>query len=418
MKSEGKIRHILFTVLSTLLVMCGCIRVNAAFTADEDFINKNLRGLQAYIDEYGGVNSDGDHILTAEEYDDDGNVSNYGIVSEYGKLTIVSTQETMMDDGDISRDATTVILHIPSKPTESVQVIVLIGYDFTYKVATTLNIQNFTFEKDYRFSLVSTSDYSAAAYLDSSIQKLSNTLLDLALLRANKLTMQAGYPLLSLGFTSLCTEHNFTKKVLTQATTESTGREKVYCTKCGIYEIRTLPQLPQPDPETKKKVVLNAYSVVLQRRQKNKAVTVQKMASDEKIQTINSSNKSIVTGRAYGRSNVMLIAGRKTGTAYVTITLSSGRKAVLKVRVQTGKVRTSKINISIKNKITIRRGQNVKIGASLLPITSQDTLKYSTSNKKIATVTSTGTIKGVRRGSAIITVRAGSKKVQIKVTVR
>ena len=43
---------------------------------------------------------------------------------------------------------------------------------------------------------------------------------------------------------------------------------------------------------------------------------------------------------------------------------------------------------------------------------------YASSNGKIATVTSGGVVKGLRKGTATITVKSGSKKMTCKVTVK
>ena len=50
------------------------------------------------------------------------------------------------------------------------------------------------------------------------------------------------------------------------------------------------------------------------------------------------------------------------------------------------------------------------------PITSQEKVTYSSSNKKIATVSSSGVITGKKKGTAYITVKSGKirKKVKLK----
>ena len=53
----------------------------------------------------------------------------------------------------------------------------------------------------------------------------------------------------------------------------------------------------------------------------------------------------------------------------------------------------------------------------LTPITSQQKITYSSSNKKVAVVTSKGVITAKSAGTAKITVKSGSKKYTVKVTV-
>ena len=43
---------------------------------------------------------------------------------------------------------------------------------------------------------------------------------------------------------------------------------------------------------------------------------------------------------------------------------------------------------------------------------------YKTSNKKVATVTNKGVVKGVKKGKAVITVKANGKTVKVKITVK
>lgn len=54
----------------------------------------------------------------------------------------------------------------------------------------------------------------------------------------------------------------------------------------------------------------------------------------------------------------------------------------------------------------------------LNPISSTDKITYSTSNKKVVTVSSKGEIKAVKKGKATITVKAGKKSFKISVKVK
>lgn len=76
---------------------------------------------------------------------------------------------------------------------------------------------------------------------------------------------------------------------------------------------------------------------------------------------------------------------------------------------------TVKVDKKKTTKVTLKKGKTAKVKAvhSL-----KKKVTYSTSNKKIATVSSAGKIKAVKKGTATITVKAGTKKVKIKVTVK
>ena len=67
---------------------------------------------------------------------------------------------------------------------------------------------------------------------------------------------------------------------------------------------------------------------------------------------------------------------------------------------------------------TLKRGQRLKLKATLTPVTSLQKVTWYTSHKKIVTVSRSGVIKAKNKGRAIITVRSGNKKYDIRITVR
>ena len=68
-----------------------------------------------------------------------------------------------------------------------------------------------------------------------------------------------------------------------------------------------------------------------------------------------------------------------------------------------------------KTKITLKKGKTASLKATAFP---NSKITYKTSNKKIATVTSKGVVKGVKKGTATISVTANGKTVKVKVTVK
>ena len=99
----------------------------------------------------------------------------------------------------------------------------------------------------------------------------------------------------------------------------------------------------------------------------------------------------------------------------MTITLASGKKQVISVTVQKTTVRTTKIT-GLKSSVTVARNKKLTLKPVISPITSQEKVTYSSSNKKIATVSSSGVITGKKKGTAYITVKSGKirKKVESK----
>ena len=104
----------------------------------------------------------------------------------------------------------------------------------------------------------------------------------------------------------------------------------------------------------------------------------------------------------------------------VTVTLASKKTVSFKVAVQKSTVKTTKITSTVK-KLTLAKGTTyTKLASSITvaPVTSQEKITYSSSDKKIVTVTSKGVVKGLRKGTATITIRSGSKKITCKITVK
>lgn len=157
---------------------------------------------------------------------------------------------------------------------------------------------------------------------------------------------------------------------------------------------------------------LNTKSVVLRAGQSTSAVKVTNATSSFRVVAWYSANTSIARVNAQGR----ITAGKKTGSTYITIVMSTGEKTKVKVTVQNGTVRTNAI-YGLKTKYTVTKGKTLTLRPVLSPVTSQERITYSSSNKNVATVSSKGVIKGIKTGTARITVKSGSKKVTITVIV-
>lgn len=85
-------------------------------------------------------------------------------------------------------------------------------------------------------------------------------------------------------------------------------------------------------------------------------------------------------------------------------------------KVTVNRVKTSKITLNIK-KVILEKGKTKKLKATVSPKNTDDKVKWKSSNKKIATVTSKGKVKAKNLGIAKITATAGKKKATCKVTV-
>lgn len=109
-----------------------------------------------------------------------------------------------------------------------------------------------------------------------------------------------------------------------------------------------------------------------------------------------------------------MIKAKKAGTAKITVK-SGSKKVVVTVKV-TG-VKTTKLS-GVPATKKIAKGKSFKIKAAATPKNTDEKITFKSSNKKVATVTSKGVVKGLKKGTATITVRSGSKKMTCKVTVK
>lgn len=181
------------------------------------------------------------------------------------------------------------------------------------------------------------------------------------------------------------------------------------CSACNKSETRNIGKKLAP------KATLNASTVTLKVKQSTSRLKVTRLAKGDSVKSWKSSNSKIFTVR--GKSNgTCKITGKKRGTAKLQITLASGLKKTVKVRVQTEAVKTSKITVS-KN-VTVRKGKRVTLKPVVTPFTSRQKVTYTSSNKKIATVSSKGVVTGKKKGTVKITVKSGSKSVKVTVKVK
>ena len=184
--------------------------------------------------------------------------------------------------------------------------------------------------------------------------------------------------------------------------TLSNGTKRTVCTVCKkVLEKRQV------------KVTLNATTLPLQVKKSTKVLKVAKKDKLDAVSRWSSSNRKIV--RVDARSGK--ITARKTGKAYVTVTMKSGVSARCLIKVQKKKVAVSKIKVSA-SKIYLKKGRKLAFRTVVTPLTATDKVKYLSSNKKVASVNAKGVITAKKKGKSTITVRAGNKKKMIKVIVR
>ena len=179
------------------------------------------------------------------------------------------------------------------------------------------------------------------------------------------------------------------------------------CSKCGKTDTRTVGKKLTPT------ITVNATKIWLQKGQKTSAFKVSGLANGDSVKSYKSGNKKIFTVTNKG----VIKAGKKVGNAKLTITLASGKKKVVTVQVMNRRVKTRDIT-NLPAKVTLKKGATYKLSPVVIQITSTHKLTYTSSNKKVATVTKAGKIKGVKKGTATIKVKSGTVTKKVKVTVK
>lgn len=195
-------------------------------------------------------------------------------------------------------------------------------------------------------------------------------------------------------------------KTVQEATALAYGSQERNCTRCGKKETNQLAKL-------RPTMSVNASSIVLRRGQSTTKLKVTGLAKGDRIASWTSSNKKIVNVNSSGK----IKAAKKNGKATITITLRSGYKKKISVKVQKTAVKTTKIQ-GIQKKLTIRRKKSCTLMPEILPITSLEKVTFTSSNKKVATVTAKGKVTAKKKGTAVITVKAGRIRKRCKITVR
>ena len=201
-------------------------------------------------------------------------------------------------------------------------------------------------------------------------------------------------------------KHSYSEYTVTkEATAVAEGTKVRTCSVCGASDSAVIAKIPGTIQVTAAKVPL----------QIKKSVALSKLvsgfASGDSINAVAcTSSKSDVAAIVNGT-----VKAKKTGTTVVTIKLVSGVSAQVMVTVQKKAVATTSVNV-VKN-VTLVAGEKQKLTPVISPITTLNKVTYSSTNKKVATVSKDGTITAKKSGTATIKVKSGKKTVKVKVKV-
>lgn len=179
------------------------------------------------------------------------------------------------------------------------------------------------------------------------------------------------------------------------------------CTACGAQETAPVAKLAPT-------MSVNVSSIPLKVGQSTTKVKITDLGAGDSVVSWTSSNPKAVKVDASGKITAQKKAGGKSAT--ITVTLASGLTQNVTVKVQKSAVNATKISVPTK-KLTLEKGAKYSVVPVITPITTLNKVSYSSSNKKVATVSKNGVITAKKSGKAKITVKCGKKKVTITVTV-
>lgn len=124
--------------------------------------------------------------------------------------------------------------------------------------------------------------------------------------------------------------------------------------------------------------------------------------------TYSSSNEKVASVDANGK-----VTAKAAGTAVITATSAAGKTAQYKLTVKTP---TVKLNVSAKTLYVKGSPATVTLKATTAGVTGKVT--YTSSNKSVATVSTSGKVTAKKAGTATITVKCGNYKTTCKITVK
>lgn len=199
--------------------------------------------------------------------------------------------------------------------------------------------------------------------------------------------------------------------VKTEATVFAAKQQKRTCSSCKKEEVRESGKKLSPT------ITVPASSLKMKVKQKTTAFKITGMANGDYVKSVTSSNKKVLkVSKVKSSGKLTLTAQKKTGKATLTIKLASGLTKKIKVTVQKKDIKTAKIS-GLDKRLTLVKGKKVTLKPIITPITSMQKVTYKSSDTKVATVNSKGVVRAKKVGQTIITVKSGSKKVEVRVNV-
>lgn len=189
-------------------------------------------------------------------------------------------------------------------------------------------------------------------------------------------------------------------EVIKESTAIEEGWQQRTCKICGMHDDEMIPKLsPAPTPTVDP---INPSTVIIT---KGKTTTLKPDSSWKNVK-YSTSNKKVATVDKKGKVKAVAAGIAK-------ITVKSGSESIVYTITVPG---TTAIK-GIKSSVSIKKGKRYTLKPKLSYTEKADKVTYKSSNKKIATVSKKGVIKGKKKGTATITIKSGkiTKKCKVKV---
>lgn len=161
------------------------------------------------------------------------------------------------------------------------------------------------------------------------------------------------------------------------------------------------------------KVTLSVASLKLRIGQSSSAVKVVGLPSGMKVTKWKSSDTSIAKVSSSGK----ITAKKKTGSTWITVTISNGTVTdTKKIKVRVYAVKTTSVSVKTTS-LTLKKGKKKTLSVVVKPSDSTQEVTYSSADKKVASVTAKGVVAAKKAGTTKITVKSGSKKATVTIKV-
>ena len=192
---------------------------------------------------------------------------------------------------------------------------------------------------------------------------------------------------------------------LCDATLYNPGQEWCRCAACGQTRTRSVRERLAAG------LILTPMEITMKVGESGRLIKASGIAPGDAVVSWKSGNSKIASVTPHG-----CITAKREGQTTITVTLASDMTVRARVIVK-GFVRTRKIT-GVPAKLTLKKGKKRTLHPKLKPSNSVERITYRSSNKKVARVNKKGRITAGKKGTAVITVRSGSKAARCLIRVK